>query len=71
MSNWETSWDFRSPEPKAELSFSDHNMSVVCRRRCRHGHRTEHPSVKGIQVYTKEGQRPFRRGDNKERVKIY
>ena len=28
-----TSYDFNLPEPKAQVSFSDHNLSVV-RRRC-------------------------------------
>ena len=25
-----------TPEPKSQVSFSDHNLSVVCRRRCCH-----------------------------------
>ena len=24
-----------SPEPKTQVNFADHNLSVVCRRRCR------------------------------------
>jgi hypothetical protein len=32
---------------------------------------TNHPWVKGIQVCTKEGDSPFPRGDNSERVKIH
>ena len=32
---------------------------------------TNHPWVKGIQVCTKDGDRPSPRGDNNERVKIH
>ena len=46
-----------SPEPKAQVSFSDQNLSVI--------------RVKGIQVCSNEGPRPFPRGDNFEIVKIH
>jgi hypothetical protein len=32
---------------------------------------TNHPWVKGIQVYSKEGDSPSQRGDNSKRVKIH
>ena len=32
---------------------------------------TEHPWVKVIHVYSKEGPQPFPRGDNYETVKMY
>ena len=32
---------------------------------------TKHPLVKGIQVCSNEGPRPFPRGDNSENVKLY
>jgi hypothetical protein len=32
---------------------------------------TNHPWVKGIQIISKEGDNPFQRGDNSERVKIH
>jgi hypothetical protein len=32
---------------------------------------TNCPWVKGIQIYSKEGDSPFPRGDNSERVKIH
>ena len=66
---------FSSPEPKAQVSLSDDNLSVVRRCRCRRklftfsssspeplistklG--TKHPWVKGIEVCSNEGPRPF------------
>jgi hypothetical protein len=32
---------------------------------------TDHPYVKGIQVYSNEGDNPSTRGDNSERLKIH
>ena len=52
--------NFSSPEPKAQASFSDKNLSIVRRRRCRLSGPistklgTKHPWVKGIQVCSNE-----------------
>jgi hypothetical protein len=32
---------------------------------------TNHPCIKGIQIFTMEGDSPFPRGDNSERVKMH
>jgi hypothetical protein len=32
---------------------------------------TNYPWVKGIQIYSNEGDSPFPRGDNREKVKIH
>ena len=73
---------FSSPEPKAQMSFSDQNLSGV-RRRCRKlfpfsssspeqsGQFQPNPWVKGIQVCSNEGTRPFQRDDNYEIAKIH
>ena len=74
-----------SPEPKTQVSFSDQNLSVVCR--CQKKKLkiffsrttkpistklgTKFPWVKGIQVCSNEGPRPFPRGDNYEIAKIH
>ena len=78
---------FSSPEPKAHVSFSDQNLSVVShrcrrcyrrRRRCRKlftfSSYPPEPLSKaslGIQVCSNEGPRPSPRGDNGEIVKLY
>ena len=52
--------NFSSPEPKAQASFSDKNLSTVRRHRCRLSGPistnlgTKHPWVKGIQVCSNE-----------------
>ena len=78
---------FSSPELKAQVIFSNHLSSVcpsVCLYTfhifiyfsrtiepisTKLG--TKHPWVKGIQVCSNEGPRPFPRGDNYEIVKIH
>ena len=60
---------------------SDQNLSVIPRRRKLSSSSpepldqfqlgTKHPFVKGIQVCSNEGPRPFARGDKKEIAKIY
>ena len=78
---------FTSPEPKAQGTFSDPNLSVVHRRRCFCGRRPRYISffsritgpistnfgteVKGIQVCSNKRPRTFPRGDDNERVNIY
>ena len=76
--------DFSSPEPKAQVSFSDQNLCVV-RRRCRKlfifFSRTTGPVstklettyswVKRIQISSNEWSHPFPRGDNYEKAKIH
>ena len=61
---------FSSPEPKAQVSFSDQNLSVV--RRCRHCCRCRccccHCCRK---LCSNEGPCPSPRGDNYEIVKIH
>ena len=49
-----------SPEPKIQVSFSDHNLSIVVVVV------NFSPWVKEIQVCSNEGSRPFPRGDNSE-----
>ena len=74
-----------SPEPKAQVSFSDHNLFVV--RRCcklftflffsrttgpistKLG--TNHPLVKGFQICSNDGPCPFPRENNYEIAKIH
>ena len=74
---------FSSPELKAQVSFSDNFLSVVCLSTfhififfsrttgpisTKLG--TNHPFKKGIQVCSNEWPHPFRKGDNSKTIKI-
>ena len=77
---------FSSPEPKAQVSYSDHLLSVCLSVRLLTFHifdffsrtagpnstklGTHHPWVKGLQVCSNEGPGPLQRGDNHENAKI-
>ena len=75
---------FSSPEPKAQMSFSDQNLSIVVVVNFSHFHillqnhwanfnQTWHKAYlgKGDSSLFSEGLRPFPRGDNYEIVKIH
>jgi hypothetical protein len=75
---------FSSPDLKAQVSYSDRQLSVVRLSlnfyifdffsrttgpiSTRLG--TDHPWGKGFQVFSNEGDRPSPRGDNSKRVKM-
>ena len=76
---------FSSPELKAQVSYSDRRLSVVCPSVCKLLHfdffsrttgpistrlGTNHPWGEGFQVCSNKGGRPSPRGDNSKRVKM-
>ena len=77
--------NFSSPEPTAQVSFSDHNLSIVVvvvnfsifvlffltTGPISTILSTKHSSVKGIQVCSNEGPRLFPRGDTNGIAKIH
>ena len=65
---------FSSTEPKAQVSFSEQNLSVVLhlllQNHWANFNQTWHKASLG-EVYSNGGPRPFPRGDNNEIVKIH